>query len=618
MRKIFPLRFLARAFAPATLAIALSTCGTPPPPQPAVDEGLEALYRFARRADGSHGYDPERPVFQSLFSDRAVELPRSVAPAKREFRGAWVATVHNLDMPAAPTRERFERDFLDILDVLGEWNMNALIFQVRPALDAFYPSEINPWSEFLTGRQGDPPLWGADWDPLEWMIARARERGMEFHAWLNPYRVTATSYLSQTMIRGMTAGAISAMSVEDFVEALARAGVLSLDNFAARNPQYVYRFNGRLSLDPGFPAVRQHVVDTVMEIIRRYDVDAIHFDDYFYPYRAGAQLFGAAGEDRRAFELYGLGRFPDSPAGIAAWRRENNTALMREVAEAIAAENRRGGRAVQFGVSPFGIWEHAQNDPRGSATPAGSGQTYSTQVFADTRLWASEGLVDYIIPQIYWSFDQGAAPYAELASWWAEAARGSRTSLYIGHAQYKHLDNAATEPAWMNPEEIYNQLRYNRLYPEIAGSAFFRFERLLPVAERAGPGARAHNEAIEILRGHYGRNIALPPAKPWLMPEPPEPPRSVALRGATVSWSDVTENNARLYVVYRAPESELRRAGADAIIADPRNIVGVVARSGNSGVFVDPAPPGRGSPRQAYVVTALNAAQVESRPTATR
>ncbi|MCL2193185.1 MAG: family 10 glycosylhydrolase, partial [Treponema sp.] len=287
MSRIPKTRPLVIAVALAALAV---TCATSPMVEPPTWYD-EVLYRFVRFDDGTYGYDFNSPVAYHRFTDRIVRIPDTLVPAKRQFRSAWVATVHNLDMPLAASPEEFRREFISILDVFQDWNMNALIFQVRPTLDAFYPSRINPWSHFLTGTQGQDP----GWDPLEWMIAQTHGRGMEFHAWFNPYRVTAANY-RWLSVPGHTSAQIIEMGTADLVRTLNAVGMLADNNFAVLHPEYVYRFNGRLYLDAGFPAVRQHVVDTIREVIENYDVDAIHFDDYFYPYRAGALVFGMANE----------------------------------------------------------------------------------------------------------------------------------------------------------------------------------------------------------------------------------------------------------------------------------------------------------------------------------
>ena len=605
--------------------MAFVTCATPPPVTVEVEARADVLYRFVRFGDGTYGYDFDSPVPYHRFTDAPVLIPNAFVPGKRQFRAAWVASVHNLDMPLTASGDEFRYEFGKILDTFQDWNMNAIIFQVRPLLDAFYPSRINPWSQFLTGRQGSAPWeptapwepsaqWESgsgepDWDPLEWMIAQTHGRGMEFHAWFNPYRVTASNY-RWLSVPGRTSAELVAMGTVELILTLNAAGMLADNNFAVLHPQYVYRFNGRLYLDAGFPAVRRHVVESIREVIENYDIDAVHFDDYFYPYRAGALVFGMADEDRVAFERYGLGEFPDTQAGIEAWRRENNTSLVRDVRAAITAENRRSGRAIQFGISPFGIWEHIQNDPRGSNTPTGSARTFAGQVFADTYLWVREGLIDYVIPQIYWSFDQGAAPYAELVRWWASLVDGTDVNLYIGHANYKHLDNTPHEVAWMNPREILNQMRYNQLHPQVSGSVFFRFRRMFPVAETE-PRHRAANEAVELLRAHFREHKTIAPPMPWLQAEAPMPPLNVVRRGNTITWNDTEGNNTRYYVVYRVPRSRIRREGLERLIDDPFNIVARIWRNGETHSFTGDLGDSR---RYAYIVTAFNAAHIESEP----
>ena len=599
--------FFALSVTILAFCLALLGCRTPPPPVE-VEIQNEALFRFVRFEDGTFGYDFNTPVRYHLFTDEVVMIPADFVPAKRQFRAAWVATVHNLDLPVMGSRQEFQDAFNSILDTFQEWNMNALIFQVRPLLDAFYPSRINPWSQFLTGRQGADPLW----DPLEWMVAQTHGRGMEFHAWFNPYRVTASNY-RWLSVPGATSAELVAMDIAELIRTLNAAGMLADNNFAVLHPQYVYRFNGRLYLDPGIPAVRQHVVDTIREVIENYDIDAVHFDDYFYPYPAGGLAFGMANEDRATFERYGLGSFPDTPAGIEAWRRENITSLVRDVRAVISAENQRNGRAIQFGISPFGIWEHSQNDPRGSNTPTGSLRTFAGSVFSDTRLWVREELIDYIIPQIYWSFDTGAAPYAELVRWWASVTRGVNVNLYIGHANYRHLDSAPAQAAWMNPAEIMNQMRYNQLHPEVSGSAFFRYRRLHPVPVTE-PQHRVANEAIELLRAHFQTHKTIVPPKPWLQSAAPAPVLNAARNGNTITWNDTADNSSRYYVVYRVLRSRIRSEGLDRLIDDPLNIVARVWRNGGTSFSFTTE-----SPRQyAYIVTAFNAAHVESSPRVVR
>jgi len=599
------------------IATAVTSCRTVAP-VPERETGIRdgVLHRFVRFAEGKYGYDFDIPVPYHPFTDEPVRIPEVLVPVKHQFRAAWVATVFSLNKPNTTSREGFQREFIHILDTLVDWNMNAVIFQVRPLLDAFYPSEINPWSQHVTGtyvetqhgieilgRQGVDP----GWDPLEWMIAETHKRGLEYHAWFNPFRVTASRHRFFN-VPGKTNEELAELSASELVQALNGAGILADNNFAVLNPDMVFMFDERLYLDAGIPEVRQHVFDTIREVVERYDIDAVHFDDYFYPYFVRGQRFGDLNEDRATFERFGLGRFPDTAEGIEAWRRDNNTELIRGVREVITEENRRNNRAIQLGISPFGIWEHYQNDPRGSHTPTGSGRTFSGQVFADTYKWVREELIDYIAPQIYWSFDQRAAPYAELVRWWAQAADGVNVHLYIGHANYKHVTNGGWEVAWLNPEEIYRQLKYNQLHPQVRGSIFFSFTDLIPSAGDE-PRHIAAAAATNLLREVFRRHKTLNPPMPWLMESAPAVPINVRQNGNVITWEDTLDNNTRYYVVYRVRASS-GVTDADTVVNDPNNIVARVWRNGQAHTFTDNDV--RRPQRYTYFVTAVNAANMES------
>jgi hypothetical protein len=281
-----------------------------------------------------------------------------------------------------------------------------------------------------------------------------------------------------------------------------------------------------------------------------------------------------------------------------------------EIKKLITAENMANQRAVQFGISPFGIWEHQQNNSLGSHTPLGSSRTYTDQVYADTYKWIKDELVDYIVPPIYWSFDQGAAPYGELARWWAETVNGKRVDLYIGHANYKHMNNAASESAWMNPEEILNQLKYNQQYPQIKGSVFFSYNDLL---FSTGTELRdeALNKSIDLLKAHYKTHQTLVPPKPHLKSTSPGAPLDVRrLRDNEIQWNDTEKNTSKYYVVYRILTSG-NRGRISRAIQDPANIAAKVWRDGQTHRFVDTVSNPR---RYTYIVTSLDAAHNESEP----
>lgn len=345
----------------------------------------------------------------------------------RELRGMWIATVANTDWPSAPglAPAQQRQELLDLLDLAVERRLNAVMFQVRPTADAFWPSPYEPWSEYLTGTQGRDP----GWDPLGTAVREAHRRGLELHAWFNPYRIANSDDPSR----------------------------LAPTHPARLNPQWAVPYGGKLYYNPGLPEVRRFVQDAMLDAVRRYPVDAVHWDDYFYPYPVAGQVF----DDDAAYAAYGAG-FPDRDA----WRRHNTDLLVLETAARIKAI--RPG--TQFGISPFGVWRNAANDPLGSATTAGV-QTYD-DLHADTRAWVKRGWIDYIVPQVYWNIGFAAADYAVLVPWWSDVVRGTRTRLYIGEALYKAGDPA--QPAqWQDPAELSRHLTFDAGYPEVRGNVFF-------------------------------------------------------------------------------------------------------------------------------------------------
>ncbi|WP_313756082.1 family 10 glycosylhydrolase [Tissierella sp.] len=416
-----------------------------------------------------------------LLKDKPIQIPMYVKEQENQLRGVWVSTVFNLDFPAKKglTELEYKNEYIRLLDNLEALNMNTVIFQVRPKLDAFYKSNINPWSEYLTGKQGLSPSW----DPLKWMIEETHKRGMEFHAWFNPYRVTT-----------------GAEKISD----------LAPNNWARQNPQYTFSFNGKLQLNPGEPEVIKHINDSVMEVVEHYDIDAVHFDDYFYPFKSGNSWY--AKEEENSFKKYGTG-FKSRDE----WRRNNVDMLIETIHNSIEAYNIKNEKSVQFGISPFGIWGHKEFHPEGSIegigsqTPKTSRASYDDQ-FADTRKWVKSNWIDYIAPQIYWTFDEKAAPYGELVNWWADVVRDTDVNLYIGHANYRKADINNKNLSWKNPEEISNQLKFNSLYDEVKGSIFFRYKSLLE-NEKNPP---ANNQFIKILKGQHFNTRALLPSKPLL------------------------------------------------------------------------------------------------------
>ncbi|MGY3683847.1 glycoside hydrolase family 10 protein [Streptomyces sp. TE33382] len=362
--------------------------------------------------------------------------------ARSELRGMWIATVANLDWPSVPGRTAAEQkaELTGYLDRAVALRLNTVVLQVRPTADALWPSPYEPWAQCLTGVQGKDP----GWDPLGTAVREAHARGLELHAWFNPYRVANHTDPSR----------------------------LTATHPARLNPDWVLPYGGKLYYNPGLPEVRSFVQDAMLDAVRRYDIDAVHWDDYFYPYPVAGQVFG----DDAAYERHGAG-FPDR----AAWRRDNTDRLVRETAQRIKAI--RPG--VRFGISPFGVWRNAASDPLGSDTRAGV-ETYD-DLYADTRKWIKEGWIDYICPQIYWNLGFAAADYAKLVPWWNETVRGTGVDLYVGEALYKAGD-PAQPAAWQDPAELSRHLAFARDYDGVGGHIFFSGRAVL--ADRIGALAR--------------------------------------------------------------------------------------------------------------------------------
>ncbi|MCX5058402.1 MULTISPECIES: glycoside hydrolase family 10 protein [unclassified Streptomyces] len=371
------------------------------------------------------------------------------------MRGVWLATVANRDWPSRPgmTAAEQRRELISHLDVAVRNRLNTVIFQVRPTADALWPSPYEPWSEYLTGTQGKDP----GWNPLETAVEEAHARGLELHAWFNPYRIAVHTDLTK----------------------------LVASHPARRHPDWVVAYGGKLYYNPGLPEVRAFVQRAILDAVKKYPVDAVHFDDYFYPYPVAGQTF----DDDEAYARHGAG-FPDR----AAWRRDNIDKLVRETAACI----RRTRPGTRFGISPFGVWRNAATDPLGSDTRAGV-QTYD-DLHADTRKWVRKNWIDYVAPQIYWNLGFAAADYAKLLPWWAEVARGTGTRLYVGEALYKAGD-PAQPAAWQDPAELSRHLTLAEEHPQVRGHVFFAAKDV--AADRIGAMAR-------VVADHY-RQPARPP-----------------------------------------------------------------------------------------------------------
>lgn len=388
-----------------------------------------------------------KPVrYAGRFNGDKVVL-QDYRPRAGEFRGVWVAVVENIDFPAHKTAYSFQQSFCRMLNNIKAAGFTAVIFQIRSNCDAFYPTRLAPWSRWLSGKEGSHI--GKNFDPLMFMINETHRRGLEFHAWFNPYRVTNNTTLSPK----------------------AYLASLAPSNIARQRPHWVLckrnKAGNQLFLDPGNPQVIDHLAAVVADVVRRYPVDAVHFDDYFYPYEK------MGNEDAASFRLYNPRRL-----SLDNWRRSNTDSLIFRIRQTISRINLTQKRRVRFGVSPFGIWANKKDHPLGSLT--GGKQTYS-DLYANTRLWVKNNYVDYIAPQIYWNFGHNVAAYAALTDWWCRCVQGTNVKLYIGMAAYNGK-------VW-NPNELRDQMRYNRMRKDISGAAFFSYRSFF--GKESNPGASA-------------------------------------------------------------------------------------------------------------------------------
>jgi uncharacterized lipoprotein YddW (UPF0748 family) len=363
------------------------------------------------------------PISFTLFCLCTITIG-SLAQPKPELRAVWVATVDNIDWPSRGNynTDSQKAEFTRLLDLHQNNGMNAVVVQVRPATDAFYPSPFEPWSQWLTGEQGKAP--NPYYDPLEFMVSETHKRKMEFHAWMNPYR-------AEFKIGG---------------------AVLAPTHITRLHPDWFLTYGDKRYFDPGNKAVQQHVTHVVADIVNRYAIDAVHFDDYFYPYRIAGQEF----PDQASYARYGNGM------GIDDWRRSNVDSIIHTLYTTIKAVN----PACQFGISPFGVWRNADKDPvNGSQTRAG--QTNYDDLYADILLWLQKGWIDYVAPQLYWEFGHKAAPYEVLIDWWNDHTYGR--NCYIGLAMYRANSNTA----WKDKTQLPRQIEVLRSKPNIQGMIFF-------------------------------------------------------------------------------------------------------------------------------------------------
>ena len=491
-------------------------------------------------------------LFLVLSSCATTRIAQDPQP-KREFRGVWLATVVNIDWPLRPMLDWpiQQQGYIQLLDHYRELNFNAVIVQIRTAGDAFYPTTLAPWSKYITGTEGLSPVYAED--PLEWMIREAHQRGMEFHAWLNPYRAT----------------------FDDKVE------TLSLDHDYYKHPEWMIKYGTKYYYDPGNPEVKAHLVNVIRDVVERYPVDAIHFDDYFYPYKITGEIF----DDLTSFELYA-----EENQHIDDWRRANVNHLVRDIHSMIQATK----PWVQFGISPFGVWRNAHVDPRGSDTRAG--QTNYDDLYADALTWMENGWIDYLIPQLYWSMEYHLASHRKLVDWWAVNHHG--VNIYIGNGPYKIRNNE--DKAWEDIEEIPRQVAYARDFETVQGNAFFSAKSL----------TGSNLDVANLLRANFYRYPALTPVSPFALGDKPNPISSISIRyegdSATFRLASPIAEDIQYVVIY----GQRQKSGLNT--ADPTQIIEKIAV--NRGQSYISLPMRRRALPRHMAFTLLNRYGIESNP----
>lgn len=474
---------------------------------------------------------------------------------RTEFRAVWVASVENIDWPSKKglSADSQRAEFIRLLDMHKRNGLNAVVVQVRPAADALYPSSYEPWSEWLTGTQGKPP--SPYYDPLAFMIEETHKRGMEFHAWCNPYRAVYSI----------------------------RKSSISPSHITRVHPDWFLSFGGTLYFDPGNREVQEYVTQVIRDIVHRYDIDGLHFDDYFYPYDIVEGDLVKDFPDKASFQRYGNG------LSISDWRRSNVDSIILQISRAVKEEK----KYCKFGISPFGIWRNKSKDPEGSDTRAG--QTNYDNLYADILLWEKNGWIDYVAPQIYFEFSHTHAPYGVLLDWWARHTYGRQ--CYIGLGIYR----AGSNPAWRDRTQLTRQIQALRNYPDVQGEVFFS-------SKSFETNPYGWNDS---LRDHYFRYPALIPPMPWidsLKPHDPLTRNEFDEKDSLLSaWlgKGSADDNLRGFAVYRSVTPRLDMDSAHVFEFIPYDPVAVFE------VRANPPEPAKGA---YYFVTAVSKTNVESQP----
>ena len=466
---------------------------------------------------------------------------------KREFRGAWIHVIGQNQYRNMSSQE-MKQYFIALLDSLQSVNINAIIFQVRPAADAFYFSELEPWSRYLTGTQGKAP--DGNFDPMAFVIQEAHKRAMEFHAWLNPYRVTATD-----------------------------TDVLCNTHLYYRHPERFIKYGGQLYFDPGLPENRDWICNVVRDIVNRYDVDAIHMDDYFYPYPIAGEKF----HDENSFRLYAPTQGFNTNQ-IGDWRRNNINLLIERIRLTIASTKKPW---VRFGISPFGIYRNKKSTLDGSGSDTNGLQNYD-DLYADILLWMQKGWIDYCIPQIYWEIGHSTADYETLIRWWSKQKKIGQ--LYIGQDVERTVKTSDLQFPRQN--QLPRKIQLERTLPGIDGNCWWPGYSLV----------KNSNGIADSLRNHYQAYPALIPAYTHLHKKTPKDVKSLKASwtpdGYLLHWKQNGDpqnpEKAQYYVIYRFNDKEKEQ------LNDPSKIITIT----NKISFLLPYE--KGTIKYKYVITSVD------------
>jgi len=478
-----------------------------------------------------------------------LNLSAQTVSPKREFRGAWIASVTNLDWPSTNSLSSAQQkqEIINILDSLKAVGFNAVIFQIRSECDAMYPSSIDPWSYWLTGSQGHAP--NPLYDPLLFAVQEAHKRGMEIHAWFNPYRA---------------------------VRSISGAYTPASNHVTVLHPNWIVTYHNLKVLDPGLPMVRTYVTSVVMDVVNRYDVDGVHFDDYFYPYPEAGYTF---------MDDSTLIKYPNgyTLTQKADWRRNNVNMLVKMIYDSIQVVR----PYVKFGISPFGIWK--------SGTPVGiTGLSAYSDIYCDAVYWLSNHIIDYITPQLYWPFG-GGQDYGKLMPWWATQTNGRH--FYPGQAAYRIVN-------WTSSSELPNQIRADRNNPNVQGSIMFR------ALQGVLDNPRGFQDTLRNFLYRYPSLIPVTKWKDSLAPNSPSNLRFEVIVGTGRSgliWNHPTPaadgDTAFRYVVYRFDTPTITQSDLN----DPSHIIAVEMLNVSY-----PTPPVNPTGAQYFVVTSLDRVSNES------